>query len=36
MDNQAQEVVLSIDFSLDRLDVALRDAHQSWAGPQRA
>jgi hypothetical protein len=36
MDNQTQEVVLSIDFSLDQLDVALRDAQQSWEWPHRA
>ena len=36
MDNQSQDVVLSIDFSLDRLDVALRDGQETWVWPHRA
>jgi hypothetical protein len=36
MDDQVQEVVLSIDFSLDQLDVALRDGQPLWAWPHRA
>jgi hypothetical protein len=36
MTEQKPEAVLAIDFSLDQLDVALRDGQGEWAWPHRA
>jgi len=36
MKPSASDVVLAIDFSLDQLDVALRDSQQQWLWPHRA
>jgi hypothetical protein len=35
MNPSPSEVVLAIDFSLDRLDVALRDSQSAWLWPHR-
>lgn len=35
MDKHSQEIVLAIDFSVDQLDVSLRQSDKSWVWPHR-